>query len=442
MMAPWNIGIFGSYNAVSQGDLALLEGILHQWQRAQVAVRFTVFAFDPAFVRDSLRASSWSETTVVPAHPLAPRPPRADAAQPATKASSEPPRRLPAWVYDSVLLTRYSAFWRQQRKRLQTLDILLIGGGGLLVDLYPRWPIYPLVYAGLARSVGVPVMFYGVGAGPINTARGRRYLTWALRLSQGVTVRDAPSLQVVRALGRVPPVSLAADPALALPPVGPGAAPRALCPTSPCVGINALPLFRPGHWPIADAVRYRRYVRRMAILIADLLEQHEMATIVLLSTNCPKDWVALREIRRQLPARLASRVTLLADCRLETLRAQMASLDLVVGTRLHTALLAAVEGTPIVGLAYQPKVAAFFEALGLAEALFPVEPLLVPSDEPFAAMRLLWRQRIAEYLSAPGALRTLLAARVAALRERAQRSVVEALTILRRSRPSPRTLPE
>jgi len=55
MKRPLRIGIFGSYDDSSHGDLAILEGMIAQLQQAFPEARFTVFASSPMFVAQTLR---------------------------------------------------------------------------------------------------------------------------------------------------------------------------------------------------------------------------------------------------------------------------------------------------------------------------------------------------------------------------------------------------
>jgi polysaccharide pyruvyl transferase WcaK-like protein len=50
-----------------------------------------------------------------------------------------------------------------------------------------------------------------------------------------------------------------------------------------------------------------------------------------------------------------------------------AGLDVVVGTRLHSCILALAAGTPAIALGYQPKALGTYELLGLADLHFDVE---------------------------------------------------------------------
>ncbi len=428
------IGIFGSYDIRSRGDLTILLGIISQIQRRFPGADVTVFAFAPAAIAEIVQ-SRFARVRVLPA--------RAGLTAHATKASATaaatPQPRAPRlrtllvtqpWVYDLLLLLRYARFWHRLREHARDLDLLLIGGGGLLVDLYVRWPLYPLLYSWLARSVGTPVMFYAVGVGPIRTARGRRYFRWAVQRSQGITVRDRYSYDQARQLLHVPPPRLvqAADPAFALEPVRP-ASPDAR--RRPRIGISTVAIYHPDIWPQPDPVRYQTYVQRMAALVAQIAHRHQ-AQVVLFSTNCPQDLITAEDIRRAAqPMLQRGTVDVFSPCSLDALFTELyPTLDLVLGTRLHSLILALIHDIPVVALAYQEKVAALGEELAMQDVTFPLTPLTDPhaptpeatQEAILAAVDAVWTQR--------DAYRARVQAGVQRMRQMAERSVTMLADIL------------
>ncbi|MEO7933354.1 MAG: polysaccharide pyruvyl transferase family protein [Chthoniobacterales bacterium] len=63
-----------------------------------------------------------------------------------------------------------------------------------------------------------------------------------------------------------------------------------------------------------------------------------------------------------------ARVTNLDDCAYpEAIMAEYARMDVFIGSRMHSAILAMCAGTPTVALAYQPKTQGTFEAIGLGQ---------------------------------------------------------------------------
>lgn len=281
---------------------------------------------------------------------------------------------------DSWLLL-HLGFWRQKLREMREWDLLLIGGGNLLMDLHPSWVIYVVIYAILARIAGVPLMFYAVGAGPIDTMRGKVYLKLAVRLAQAITVRDAESAQLLTAKHITDKAIVSADPALALTAGPRNPASHAQRTEEPPlrIGLTVVPYHDPRYWPGARDVVYREYVESMAHVIDCIIEQRGCET-VLFATNYPADLHTAMDI--------SDRVRDKSRCVVVTRRLGVrevieiaAECDLVIGTRLHSLILSCVAMVPFIGIAYQPKVRAFCRSLGLgavAVDLSPEQPRVDP----------------------------------------------------------------
>ncbi|NPA06651.1 MAG: hypothetical protein GXO54_04520 [Chloroflexi bacterium] len=429
------IGIFGSYDTASQGDLAILWGILTQIQRRFPQAQFTVFALDPSAVTQAIHGR-FDAIQVVPARPGTVHSAAIRVSRGGAKPNPSRARKLRSqlaslpWLYDVILVLRYLRFWQRLREYLRDLDLLLIGGGGLLVDLYARWPIYPLLYTWLARATNTRVMFYAVGVGPIHTTRGRWYFRWAVQHSQGITVRDRYSYEQARQiLGIAPPrLVQAADPAFVLKPVRP--TPREER-NRPRIGVSTVAIYRPPTWPKADPVRYQTYIQRMATLVAQIANRYQ-AHVILFSTNCPQDLLAAEDIQRTArPLLQRGTLDIFPTCNLDKLfTALYPNLDLVLGTRLHSLILALIHHIPIVALAYQEKVMALGEELELQEITFPLEPLTDPNapssdttqEAILAAVETVWKQRDVYHVR--------VRAGVQRMRQAAERSVTMLAKIL------------
>ncbi len=440
MSSPLHLGIFGSYNASSQGDLAILEGILTQLSEGFPSAAVTVFAFDPPFVQQAL-GKRFPNLRTVAARPGL----RQAGSSQRPSAPSRPPqgpeRRGRIWtrwpfLYDLLVVLRFSPFWLRQLQRLRTLDVLLIGGGGLLVDLYTQWPLYPLLYVLLARLARIPVVFYAVGVGPVRSRRGRTYFSLALNLSQGITVRDSHSFaQAQRLLSNPQKLRQAADPAFALTPSTPSPSLRPRSSPLPRIGLSTASLYRPGDWPIADPALYRTYIHRMAALAAALANALP-AQILFFSTNCPKDLHTAQDILHATrPLLRQGSAEVFPSCNLEALGAFLPTLDLVIGTRLHSLILALLHQVPILALAYQEKVASLCADLGMADLSFPIAPLLAADEAPFAHLQQEMLSKAQDLLAHPEAYRHRWAAPVAAQRAAAAESLKMVQQVLQAKRP-------
>ncbi|MCZ9341943.1 polysaccharide pyruvyl transferase family protein, partial [Streptomyces sp. TRM76130] len=98
---------------------------------------------------------------------------------------------------------------------LPRLDLLVLGGGGLLFDGEARRYLR-LVRA--AQDRDVPTFAYAIGAGPLREAEDREAVRTVLADMDDVVVRDEESRLVLEEVGLEREVTVTADPALLLRP--------------------------------------------------------------------------------------------------------------------------------------------------------------------------------------------------------------------------------
>ena len=401
------VGIFGSYNYASIGDHTILIGLLTQFRRRFPHSSFVIFAASPDSVRETL--SGERDTKIVQG--MLGLSTGKKAHQENAKAKSVSyrlerwiehvalrlPKLLSVWhnfyraifvvVYDIFVITRFS-FWSGVKKEIETLQVFVIGGGNLLMDMFPRWPIYPLMYTLIAKLSGVPVVFYAVGAGPLKTLRGRLYLRLACALSDGLTFRDEGSLEMVAEKLGVErnKMYLAADPAFCL---RVGKSKSQVAERKPLrIGVTVVSFYRKGYWPSPDSTVYWRYCRVMANVLSQV--QHALdAHLTFFATNV-QDIVAAQDIVSLLDS---SEQVEIVDQRLsvDDILSLLTEMDLVIGTRLHSLILSFVAGVPGVAFAYQPKVLAFYQRIGMEEFVIPVSPNNLEDISPEKVVHLLER---------------------------------------------------
>lgn len=269
-------------------------------------------------------------------------------------------------------------------------DLLLSGGGGLLQDVTGvRSIIYYLAVVMLARLLGKPVVYYAQGVGPVRSRVGR----WLTRIVSNrvdlITVRDQASKEDLIAMGVTrPPLVVTADPVLALSPqqIAPGSGEALLARLRSGAG-GRQPGGGDGEQPAAEAeppgqprapeqkeegaakrtlgIVLRDWqdhydFKRIVAVVADRLVR-EGWEVILVPFHYPVDLQACQEV-----SWLMQEPNLLVRERLpvETLFSLMGRLDLVLGMRLHSLVMACVMRTPCVGISYDPKVERFLEACG------------------------------------------------------------------------------
>lgn len=243
---------------------------------------------------------------------------------------------------------------------LRRADMLISGGGSLLQDVTGLKNLaYYLGVMWMARMLGKPVVFYAQGIGPVNSRRGRKMVARAANGAALITVRDEESRTDLLDMGVKKPVLVTADPVLGLDPekvpAGPG---RGILKESGAglgrgrlVGVSVRP-WKGGEWqPVLAGV-------------CDRLVQREMQ-VVFLPMQHPGDLEVSEAVAGMMREKS---VIVRRSCSVPEMLSVAGNLDLLVGMRLHSLIIAAVLGVPPVGITYDPKVERFLARLGLAPA--------------------------------------------------------------------------
>ncbi|RPI46041.1 MAG: polysaccharide pyruvyl transferase [Bacteroidetes bacterium] len=309
-----NIGISGSYGGLNLGDEAILQSIIMKLEE-DLDASIRVFSRNP---EDTLERHRVDRAIDV--------------------------RRL------SV---------KEILPEIEELDLFILGGGGILYDSEIN---HYLREVKLARDRGIPVMLYGIGAGPLRKSSSQKLLRDSLGENTVITVRDRNSQKVLEGLGIETEIHVTADPALLLPSENLENEVPEIVHMDKKRKIVGFSVREPGgaapginedvyHDILANAADY--IIDR---LDADILfipmesnkrdQQHSHAVISLMQK--PQHATVLKG--KYTPGQLLS---------------IMDRFSFAVGMRLHFLILAALKSIPLVGLPYSPKVEHFLEELGL-----------------------------------------------------------------------------
>lgn len=315
--------------------------------------------------------------------------------------SGDPERSASEHGVRGVGRTDLPAIYRE----LRGAEALISGGGSLLQDVTSQFTVpYYLGLIYLAKALGRKVVVYGQGIGPLYST-GARWLTRTiLNRCDLITVRDDASANELDRLGvKRPPIHVTADPVLSLARSGARDGQMILreaqAPADgPLIGLS------PREW--LGRADYKAVLAKAA----DHLAEQTGAKIVLIPMQHPEDWRVCRQIREQMrrPAAVLER-----HYGVEELLAVYSRLDLVIGMRLHALIFAALAGTPMVGLSYDPKVDAFLRTLG-QEPVGTTEDLRL--SEVISRLDRAWADRVASGEE--------IRERLRGLRERAEDSAV------------------
>ncbi len=308
----FQIGVSGSYGGMNVGDEAILEGLLGKLY-ATIPARVTVFSKNPADTMSRHRV----------ARAIAPR-----------------------------SLTR-----KEIREEIGKLDLLILGGGGILYD---RDAAEYLREVFVAHELGVPVLLYAISAGPLETDAARRAVRDALEASEStiISVRDRLGRRLLEDVGVSKEIHLTADPAFML---QPEPLPEEALITEGVdlhrrlVGFSvrepgpAAPDLEPDAYYalLSNAADYivERYDADVVFVPMERIDVSHSHAVVAHMENSERAEILRRTYR---PGQLLD---------------LMGRFQLAVGMRLHFLIFATLQGTPFTALPYASKVEGLLEDL-------------------------------------------------------------------------------
>ncbi len=318
------VGIIGNYGHNNNGDEAILTGILHQLtvDLGLSKEDIVVFSNNPDNTKDRYQIASF-----------------------------------PLLYKEGNLVKSGLKTVKESYKVMKGLDVLIIGGGGLLMDMYKRdAPLYSVL--GLTgKRAGCRVIIYGVGAGPITTKNGRFFITQLAKAAESISVRDQDSKALLESIGVKKAVGVIGDPAFSVP----AEKKHTHSQTIRKVGVTAVPYFSRQYWPEPDMGKYEQYVNGMAAQLDRLIVEQNVE-VTFFSTKYPEDVQVTKDIQAKMTQR--EQVTLIDDNLHPTDIVKIsAEQDLIIGTRLHSLILSVVAETPVIGIGYHHKVHDFMQVL-------------------------------------------------------------------------------
>ncbi|WP_175409248.1 polysaccharide pyruvyl transferase family protein [Streptomyces sp. TRM64462] len=242
------------------------------------------------------------------------------------------------------------------RSAVGGLDLLILGGGGLLYDSEARRYLR-LVNA--AHHLGIRTFAYAVGAGPLHEADDRHAVRTVVGAMDEVVVRDEESRLVLEEVGVEREITVAADPALLLPPEEftdemllhegiPGGA--------RLVGMSVR---EPGR--AAEHLDVSDYHALLADVADFLVRRFDTHVVFMPMEN--QDIRHAHAVLSHMTAADRGRVLNGSYSPGQTLDF-MRRLSLAVGMRLHFLIFAAVSGVPLLPLPYAGKVFDFARSVG------------------------------------------------------------------------------
>ncbi|MBF7052531.1 polysaccharide pyruvyl transferase family protein [Halomonas sp. KAO] len=242
---------------------------------------------------------------------------------------------------------------RRIRSVLNNSDVLLVGGGNLVMDLYKNWPKLLKLVCSVSKDVGVPYSFIGVGSAPINTLQGKNDLLYSLKSAKSVYFRDLTSKKYTEDHLGFEKSAVGPDLAFGID------SPQLTQADKENVLMLNLAAVYSRQWPVKDPDKYDNYLSNMVVVVDRLVESLSIKELVIFNTNYPLDETAAEDFIKKYKSSSNLSVSLNFIRGRNTVSRLLdicskAKFSLV--TRLHAGIISKISGAHVLAIEYQPKV--------------------------------------------------------------------------------------
>ena len=230
---------------------------------------------------------------------------------------------------------------------LKDVDLLIIGGGNLIMDLYEDSPNLIKTITDIANKNKVPYVFLGVGAGPLYTKKAKEIFFKILKNSKKIYVRDSKSKFLLENNFKTLDIGIIPDLAFAI-------NYKVKKNKKETLLVNIASLYS-NDWPEKDLKKFNFYIENVVEIVKKLYLTQKFSKIKLFYSNYPLDRLGgtkfltyfdnnfnIDEVNKKLSVK--DLIELGAEAKLSLI------------TRLHAGITTYVGGANIVAVSYQPKV--------------------------------------------------------------------------------------
>lgn len=247
-------------------------------------------------------------------------------------------------------------------KTIKNCDLLISGGGSLLQDVTSNKTVpYYLLIIKMAQWHKKEVVFYSQGYGPVNKAYNKFFIKRVLNKINYIFVRDLNSKKALLKIGvNNSPIIVAADPV-----IGMEASKEAKLKMKSYMKEHSNKKVRIGIY-LRSWKNDQKLIDKMKVL-CELLEK-EGFEMFFIPMQQPEDYEFLKAI--DFPGLSIKKLEEPLD--IQEVFALTGEMDMVIGMRLHSLIMATAQGVPMVALSYDPKVDDFMSSVE-SENCFDVE---------------------------------------------------------------------
>lgn len=245
-------------------------------------------------------------------------------------------------------------------------DILIIGGGNMIFDInkYSRSGFKFLKFIELAKKYNKKVFAISIGIGPFATQKQELNAVNALEKCDYITFRDKNSFEIYKKYNKnLDNVFVSIDPVFLFP-----YSIKPIDTTTRVIGLNILNDKLLGK----NLEQYEKIIKGYITLAMNLAKNNNNK-IVLFSTEA-NDYVAVYDVYHNL-IKNYSNIEVREINNINELLELYSELSILIGTRMHSMIIAFTQHIPVIGLSWQAKVEAMFDIIDSRECLFEYDKI-------------------------------------------------------------------
>ena len=140
------------------------------------------------------------------------------------------------------------------------------------------------------------------------------------------------------------------------------------------VALSPIAYAKPGNWPWQDRALFDRYVREMAEVVSQLIARGYFLAIVCSSLGDDEHVICeiLDHVDDDAKKKLPAQINIPAIATWKDLAASLRDADVLIASRLHSAILGFVTSLPTIALSFDPKVDWVMEDVGQTDYLLQI----------------------------------------------------------------------
>lgn len=336
------IAVLGSYHGHNAGDNAILASIVNEFKRLNPNIQLNVLSGRPWLLEGKF------DINII----------------------SSRPRNL------SINMLGLPAFWSIYHSDMVILTQAIFFDNKLFNPAY-NYLIALYLLVPFAKLLNKPIICYNVGIGPLNTKLGKTMARSILNRVDRIILRQSDSQELLKALQVVKPqVIIGADPALKNVPASKDHSINLIkevgigCEN--LIGVNITGYIDKFIKNKNEQINEDKFIEIMSEF-CDKVTENLGVKIVFIVTTSSYDERITRKLRDKMHDKQASAIMSNKEYSHQEIMGVLGLLELFVGMRLHSIVLAVAMYTPVVGLVYAPKVRDFMRRIGQEDKIIEFE---------------------------------------------------------------------